>query len=260
MNWESYLYPENEKPLDRLVEGYSNTSIFRKVAFVGDSMSSGEFETCDENGQHGWYDMYEYSWGQHIARQNGLTGYNFSAGGMTAKAFIEREGNKHGWWDKEKAAQAYIIAMGANDLVSAKMEIGSVEDIDPSDCTKNKPTFLGYYAAMVARYKELSPDAKFFFVTLPKIHLDWHNEIAEAHAAALYSLAEYYNNCYMVDLYKYAPVFDERFYSHFHMHGHMNPMGYLLVGKMIDSYIDYIIRHNPKDFEKIGFINTGIKC
>ncbi len=259
MNWESYLHPQNEKPLDTLVESYSYTSIFRTVGFIGDSLSSGEFETCDENGQHGFYDMFEYSWGQHIARKNGFKGYNFSGGGMTAKSYMNGGAEHRGCWDKDKACQAYVIALGVNDLISAKMEVGSTEDIDPLDYKNNKPTFAGYYAAIIARYKEISPDAKFFLVTFPEIHLDWHNEEAQKHAALLYALAEYYDNCYVIDLYKYAPKYDGRFNEKFFLHGHMNPMGYVFTAKIIDSYIDYIIRHNPKDFENVGFINTGIK-
>ncbi|MBP3446778.1 MAG: hypothetical protein J6K64_05835 [Clostridia bacterium] len=61
MNWNEKLYNENEKPLDSLVNGYSHTSVFRKIAFVGDSLSSGEFESRDENGNKGYHDFYEYS-------------------------------------------------------------------------------------------------------------------------------------------------------------------------------------------------------
>ena len=50
MNWQEELYAENEKPLDKFVDGYSNTSVFRTIAFIGDSLSSGEFETRDEDG------------------------------------------------------------------------------------------------------------------------------------------------------------------------------------------------------------------
>ena len=63
MDWRKELYSENEKPLDRLVDGYSHTSVFRTIAFVGDSLSSGEFETCDRDGNKAYHDLYEYSWG-----------------------------------------------------------------------------------------------------------------------------------------------------------------------------------------------------
>ena len=89
MDWNNYLFPENEQPLDRLVGAYSRTSIFRTIAFIGDSLSSGEFETRDEEGKAHYHDLYEYSWGQYIARKNGLKAYNFSKGGMTGKQYIE---------------------------------------------------------------------------------------------------------------------------------------------------------------------------
>ena len=259
MDPKEYLYPADEKPLDSTFGAYSYTSVFRTIAFVGDSMSSGEFETCDENGQHGYHDMFEYSWGQHIARKNGLKAYNFSAGGMTARDYVEGFAESRGYWDRDKACQAYVIALGANDLFHAKMEAGSLDDIDPSDHRKNKPTYAGYYAAIIARYKEISPDAKFFLLTMPRLHLDRHNRVTEEQSAVIYALAGYYGNCYVIDLYKYAPVFDERFFEKYFMHGHMNPMGYVFIAKTVDSYIDYIIRHNPRDFEGVGFINSGIE-
>ena len=60
-----------KKLLDRFVDGYSNTLVFRMIAFIGDSLSAGKFETCDKNGTLGFHDLYEYSWGQYIAPKNG---------------------------------------------------------------------------------------------------------------------------------------------------------------------------------------------
>ena len=57
MNWNKLLYNPHEQPLERIVDGYSHTSIFRSIAFVGDSMSSGEFETRDAEGRPG-YPLY----------------------------------------------------------------------------------------------------------------------------------------------------------------------------------------------------------
>ncbi len=255
MDWERELFDKNEKPLDRLVEGYSNTSIFRTMAFVGDSLSSGEFETRDETGKPGYHDMFEYSWGQHIARNNGLKAYNFSKGGMTAKAYIESFAEERGFWDKEKACQAYVIALGQNDLYGYKMEIGKVEDIDD----KNKTTFIHYYGAIVKRYKEISPDAKFFFVTFPNTNSPEKRETEQGMREAMYSLAEYFDNSYVIDLYKYGPLYEGEFEERYFMYQHMTPSGYILTAKMIDSYIDYIIRHNPNDFKTAAFIGTDVK-
>ena len=40
--------------------------------------------------------------------------------------------------------------------------------------------------------------------------------------------------------------------------GHMTPTGYVLTARMIESYIDYIIRKNPDDFKQVGFIGTDL--
>ena len=39
----------------------------------------------------------------------------------------------------------------------------------------------------------------------------------------------------------------------------MNPSGYILTAQIIDSYIDYIVRHDPEGFKNVGFINTDIQ-
>ena len=262
MDWKKEIYiSEDEKPLDRLVEGYSNTTIFRTIAFIGDSLSSGEFESRNEEGKPGWHDYYEYSWGQFIARKNGLTAYNFSKGGMNAKAYMESFAEKKGFWNPELACQAYVMALGVNDVINMGMEIGSVADIDPENFRNNKPTFIGYYSQIIARIKEeIQPEAKFFFVTM--MH---HDEIPERdekrrlHAEALHELAKYYDNSYVIDLYNYGPRYDADYKEKFNLYNHLNPMGYIMTAKMVDSYIDYIIRHNPDDFRRVGFIGKGLK-
>lgn len=258
MDWKKELFNEQEKPLDNLVDGYSHTSVFRKMAFVGDSMSSGEFETRDENNKPGFHDLYEYSWGQYIARKNGLKAYSFSRGGMTAKEYIESYAELNGLWDKEKACQAYVIALGVNDVFNRNMEIGSIEDINKDDYTKNNPTFAGYFAQIVSRYKEISPDAKFFFVAIPR---DEKREKTKLHKTVqlMYDMAEYFENSYVIDLYKYGPDYDLEFKEKFYLYGHMSPSGYILTARIIDSYIDYIVRHNPDDFKTIGMVGTDIK-
>jgi len=259
MDWDKELYIANERPLERLVEGYSHTSVFRKIAFIGDSLSSGEFETRDKDGSPGYHDLYEYSWGQYIARKNGLTAFSFSRGGMSAKEYIDSFAEANGFWDTDKACQAYVIALGVNDLYNFRYEVGGINDIDKTDYRNNAPTTIGYYAAIIQRYKKISPDAKFFLVTIPNNQpADFPNE-TEAFRKALYDLAEFFNNTYVIDLYKYGPVYDERFREHYYMYGHMTPSGYIFTAKLIDSYIDYLVRRYPQDFKTVGLVGSGIE-
>ena len=259
MDWKKELYGKDEKPLDRLVESYSYTSVFRTMAFVGDSLSSGEFQLRDPEGKSRYHDMFEYSWGQYIARANGLLAYNFSRGGMTASEYIDSFAESRGFWDKDKAAQAYVIALGVNDVYNKHMPVGTTDDVDVNDWRNNADTFAGYYGAIVSRYKEISPEAKFFFVTFPRSDRADREEATREVISLLYKFTEIFDNSYVIDLCQYGPLYDARFRERFYLHGHMTPDGYILTAELIDSYIDYIVRHNPRDFKQVGFINSGIE-
>jgi len=256
MDWSSLHFDPNEKPLERFVNGISNTAIFRTIGFIGDSLSSGEFESRNAEGQPGYHDYYEYSWGQYIARKNGLQARSFSRGGMTAQEYVESFADANRFWSPELACQAYVIALGANDI-NCDLELGSASDVDPLDETKNRPTFAGYYAHIITRLKRIQPRAKFFLVTMPRSESD--NPRKKEHRDALYELADCFDNTYIIDLYTYGPVYDEEFRKRFYLYGHMNPSGYILTANMIDAYIDYIIRKNPEDFARVPYIGTDLK-
>ena len=259
MNIQEFIANENEKPLDRIVSDGGFTSIFRTIACIGDSLASGEFESIKADGSHGWHDMYEYSWGQYIGRMCGSTVHSLSRGGMTAKVYCESFADSNGFWNPKYASQCYIIALGVNDILNVKQELGSVKDVDFSDYKNNKENFAGYYAQIIQRLKQIQPRAKFFLMTMAKDgENDSRLEEKQAHSALLYDFADKFDNTYVIDLLKYAPTYDEKFKENFYLCGHMNPMGYDLTAKMVASYIDYIIRHNPQDFKEVGFIGTDL--
>lgn len=258
--YDYYHINSEEKPLDHLVDDGGFVGIFRKIAFVGDSLSSGEFEAINAQGNRSYHDMYEYSWGQYIARMCGNTAYNFSRGGMSAQQYCETFAEEKGFWDKDKACQAYVIALGVNEFLYDYAPAGSVADIDLADYSKNKKTFIGYYGQIIQRYKEIQPNAKFFLVTMVK-HYDkqWaKDELLVEHRNALYALADLFENVYVIDLYTYLPEYTQEFWDNYGLHGHMNPMGYMFTAKIICSYMDYIIRHNMKAFKQAGFIGTAM--
>ncbi len=257
MDMTEFLPVENEKPLDRLPVDGGYTSIFRTIACVGDSLSSGEFESLDSDGKTGYHDMFEYSWGQYMARAAGIKVYNFSRGGMSAKWYMETFADEKGFWDPELKAQAYILALGVNDVKAANIDyLGKVSDICPEDYTKNAQTFAGYYGAIIQRYKAIQPNARFFLVARP--HSGWAegDELAAKHRQLLLDIAELFDNTYVIDLFTYGPAYDREFKKNFYLGGHMNPCGYKLTARMVMAYIDYIVRHNMQDFKQIGFMGT----
>ena len=257
MNMEMFLPRAGEKPLDTLVTGGGLCGIFRTIGCVGDSLSSGEFESLDANGNKTYHDMFEYSWGQYLARMAGLTARNFSRGGMTAKEYCESFAGANGYWSPDLACQAYILALGVNDLFGLKMPLGSLADVDATDWRRNRPTFAGYYAQIVMRLKEIQPQARFFFVTMPRDSTEPEREDARAqHAALLRQFAAHFLHAYAIDLNTYAPDYGAAFHRQFYLRGHMNPAGYLFTAQLIASYMDYIIRHNMSGFAQAGLIGT----
>lgn len=252
MDIKKYMKNENEKPLDNIVDDGGMCGIFRCMGFIGDSLSSGEFEVVEEGKDKVYLDCFQYSWGQYIGRAAGLKARNFSRGGMTASEYWNSFAEANGYWSEDIICQAYVMALGVNDVVNAGQEPGSVSDINKEDYNKNADTFAGYYARIIQRLKKMNPDAKFFLVTLPKCKK--YGEKTTQASAVIRELADYFDNTYLIDLENYAPYYDEEFERNFFLEGHLNPAGYLLTGKMISSYIDWIIRNNPEDFKKVGLI------
>ena len=259
MDITKYIKNEGEQPLDRIVNDGGLCPILRTVACIGDSLSSGELESFMD-GKPGWHDYYDISWGQFLARDTGCKVYNFSRGGMTAKEYCESFAAERGFYSEELKALAYILALGVNDVtqvLAGNLELGSAADIDPENPENNKPTFAGYYGRIISDYKKIQPKGRFFLMTIPRSVLDLDRiEIYDKHAALLHEIAELFEYCYVLDLRKYAPYYDDEFVRNFFLARHMNTSGYRLTALMVESYVDYIIRQSPKDFSQIGFVGT----
>jgi lysophospholipase L1-like esterase len=257
MTIEEYMRVDpDEKPLDNIPMDGGMCAIFRTIGCIGDSLSSGEFESLSAEGKKGYHDFFEYSWGQYIARHAGLTAYNFSKGGMTAKQYWNSFAEEKGYWSPDLLCQAYIIALGVNDILNQKQDVGSIHDICLEDYNKNADTFAGYYGRIIQRIKSMQPHARFFLVTMPRDGSP-RDERKPAHAALLHEMADLFDYTYVIDLNRYAPVYDAEFKRRYYLGGHMNPAGYILTARMMESYIDYIVRHNPEDFLQIPFIGKG---
>lgn len=256
MKLEDIMGTPDEKPLDRILCDGGFCGIFKTVGCIGDSLASGEFESLSEEKIVGWHDYYEYSWAAYLTDMTGARLHNFSRGGMTAKEFFETYAAKVGAFDMENRCQCYILALGVNDLKST--ELGNADEVIASQYkTPDDKTFAGYYAEIIRRLKSIQPEAKFFLMTMPhSTETEEKSRLKDKHAELLHTLAKKFTNTYVLDFRKYAPVYDAEFEEKFYMGGHMNPMGYILTGKMVLSYIDYIIRHNMEDFKQVGFIGT----
>ena len=256
MNSKRFEIGASEQPLDIIKETCGFAGVFKQIGVIGDSLSSGEFESHDENGNIVYTDMYEYSWPAVLERITGTKYNNYSRGGMTAREYVQSWANANGFWQWN---QAYIIALGLNDLFGRKMDVGTMADVH-EDWTRNERTFAGYYGQLISRLKQIRPDAKFFLMTIPRDSEEPERvRLCDEHAKLLHAMAARFENTYVLDLRAHAPVYDKAFHENFFLGGHMNAAGYLLTAKLVIGYIDYLIRHNMEDFSQVGFIGTGLR-
>ena len=244
---------------ERNIIGGGFCSIFSSIGCIGDSLSSGELEYTKDNGEKGYWDFFEYSWGQFLSKATGCKVYNFSRGGLTAKTF-HVYADENNVFTKENACQAYIIALGVNDILNHPQNAtGTIDDIDFENPENSKDNFAGEYAKIIQKIKLLEPEAKIFVMTFPDEtgRSDEKVRVAKEHASFLYKLSEVFDNTYVLDLSKYAPVYDEEYRKKYFLGGHMNVMGYYLTAQYVMNGIDCIIRDNTEDFVKSGLIGTG---
>lgn len=258
MDIKKLLGKTEEKPLDNLLEDGGFLPIFQTIACIGDSLSSGELQLKKADGTNAFFDYYEFSWGKYMERIVGSKVHVFARGGMTANEYRKSFANKMGYFKSELASNAYIIALGVNDLLNHDTPIGSIADIFPDDPSKNNDTFIGSYAYIIQRYKAIQPDAKFFLTTVPQSTDRGEERLSRARGQrdAIYELARYFDNCYVIDFFEYAPDFNAEFRDNFFLNGHMSPAGYQLISRMFVSYIDYIIRHDHAAFKHVGLMGV----
>ena len=246
-----------ENPIAEISRNPGWCTIFHRWGFIGDSLSSGEHEYLRTDGANGYNDNYAYSWGQRmVAAIGGATGENYSQGGETAKGWIDH------FWDnpcnrnadvdaKVNPKQAYIIALGENDINTGIPAGNAEKDINLEDYTKNAETFIGYYAGIIQRIKSIQPKARFFVVTMPAGPRKFKAPLNEQ----IRKMPEMFEHVYLIDLEKYGPDYEApEFKKRYFVMGHMNAAGYQWTAWMFMTYIDWIIEHNMEAFADVAFV------
>ena len=247
----------NEKPLENIKENCGFAGIFKEIGVVGDSLSSGEFESTDENGNISYHDFYEYSWPAILEKITGSKYSNYSRGGMSFKEFYESRADKNNFWQKK---QAYIVNLGNNDLFVFNQRVGSAEDINVEDPLKNKDTYFGYMGKVLSKLKSLEKDARIFLVSLQIDHTSKEkDDLAYYVCEEMKKVVKLFSFTYLIDMTHYGPIYDEKARQKYAMGFHPNAMGYYIYALAIGNYIDYIIRTNIRDFFEVPFIGKNLK-
>ena len=256
---EFYRFDPDEKPLDRTVTDGGLCGIFRRIGCIGDSLSAGEFESKRADGTTGFHDMYDYSWGSFIGRDVGCEIINMGRDLMTAEEFVNSYADSKRFFAPENACQAYIIALGVNDLFTKGGELGSIADVHPDEPEKNAENFAGYMGKLLSRLKKISPRCRLVLVSMPHQECEgcW-NPTVEAHRDLLVEMTKIYSHAYVIDLCEYFPRQNDAIRELIYTGSHFNPMGYAYVARCFESYIDWYIRRDPRAFAEVPFIGTNL--
>lgn len=239
-------------PLNVLRPDGGFCNIFKSITCIGDSLTKGVMEyTVDDVTTYPGYDDYSYP--TFMRRALGCTVNNLSFGGATAIRWLAWANTNNYFADKK--ADAYIIALGTNDLDSSTGNItGEITDINTTDPTlTDVTTDLGAYGKIIQNIYAEVPRAKIFIVTIPKTrnYAPW-NAVVNAKYKALAELL----GCYVIDLETYGVQTDDvaDFKAVYYNGGHLNALGYYNLAVRYMSYIDWIIRNNFADFKQTAFI------
>ena len=139
----------SDNPLERIRYVAGLVTGFRHVGCIGDSLASGEAVYKKADGTTGGKDLFEYSWGQYLARMTGNTYYNWSKGGLRCDTFLSSSLATE-CFDGNHKCEAYIIGLGQNEN-NRKYKIGTVEDINLGDYTQNPDTYYGNYGKIIQK-------------------------------------------------------------------------------------------------------------
>lgn len=239
-----------DNPLSSIIRDGGYTALFHKIGCIGDSLASGEMYYTESGSLHG-IDMYDFSWGQCMAREIGITAYNFSVGGLNAETWYQRYADDTDF-TTTNVCSAYIIGLGVNDVAYADYGVGTSADINLSDKTQNADSFYGHYGKIIQRIKEVQPKAKIFCITLPRVTTN-----NTPYSEAIRDMAEIFSNVYIIDLAEYASAIYLNLPSAMWFGGHMTALGYQMASWHIGTYIDWIVRNNMDEFSQVQFIGTN---
>lgn len=261
--FDSYqLKRDATNPLSKVNEMPTFVRMFRKIGCIGDSLTMGGFDTTTPNSNGA--NIPDFSYPAQLAKFTGVDVKNFGISGATASEqyaynwlAIAQGGTIFPYTDfSQNPADAYIIALGTNDISQLSEFTGNVEtDIDLQDYNNNANTSVGGYAKIIQIIKEMQPKAEIFCVTISKYRANPASPKIEANEKIV-SIATLLG-CWVIDLYTYGEDNHDEFEQYYVNDSHYNAMGCNLRARQYATYIDWIVANNMQHFRNVQFIGTN---
>lgn len=240
---------DNNKKVEQLTANNLNTcNIFRKVIACGDSYTAGyivsktgEIHNVNE----------EYAWPHYMETITGNTWVNCGHSGTNAYTWQTAERGL----PKAKAsgkAQAYILGLMINDSSSdstRNLKLGTISDIGT-----NEMSFYAQYTKVIKELFKISPKAKVFIETCPKIEGDRYVGYNQAVHDIYDALKSNYPNLHLLDLFKYYNMYTNTSLANDSLAGHYTAIGYQQFAQILSVILSSYINEHISDFQDVAFI------
>ena len=218
---------------------YACISLFEKVGIIGDSYASGQV-FANNNTALGTF--YNLSWGQIMARRNGITVQNYSEGGLSTRTWLTSNMGLPKML-KSETDNLYVLALGINDRYHLGVEYLGTESDMTDDYTQNPDTFYGNYARIIENVKIKNPTAKLVISSLPFNDTESH----QAFNGAIVNIAKHYGIPSIVlynDEFIKSPYFSDRMVG-----GHPVAITYSGMAKAYERLIEKCVHENYEYFK-----------
>lgn len=240
---------DNNKKVEQLTANNLNTcNIFRKVIACGDSYTAGyivsktgEIHNVNE----------EYAWPHYMETITGNTWVNCGHSGTNAYTWQTAERGL----PKARAAgkaQAYILGLMINDSSSdsnRNLTLGTITDIGT-----NNMTFYAQYTKVIKELFNISPNAKVFIETCPKVEGDRYVGYNQAVHDIYDALKSNYPNLHLLDLFKYYNMYTNTSLANDSLAGHYTAIGYQQFAQILSVILSSYINEHISDFQDVAFI------
>ena len=240
---------DNNKKVEQLTANNLNTcNIFRKVIACGDSYTAGYI--VSKTGEI--YNVNEeYAWPHYMETITGNTWVNCGHSGANAYTWQTAERGL----PKARAAgkaQAYILGLMINDSSSdsnRNLTLGTITDIGT-----NNMTFYAQYTKVIKELFNISPNAKVFIETCPKVEGDRYVGYNQAVHDIYDALKSNYPNLHLLDLFKYYNMYTNTSLANDSLAGHYTAIGYQQFAQILSVILSSYINEHISDFQDVAFI------
>ena len=240
---------DNNKKVEQLTANNLNTcNIFRKVIACGDSYTAGyivsktgEIHNVNE----------EYAWPHYMETITGNTWVNCGHSGANAYTWQTAERGL----PKAKAsgkAQAYILGLMINDSSTdstRNLKLGTISDIGTDEIS-----YYGQYTKIIKELFNISPNAKVFIETCPKVEGDRYIGYNQAVYDIYDKLKPNYPNLHLLDLFKHYSMYTNASLTKDSLSGPYTAIGYQQFAQILSVILSSYINEHISDFQDVAFI------